>query len=230
MDGDRPLVLAAELRCDARSLPQIERWLSAEERVRADRFRAPELRHRFLVSRGVLREVLGRWVGDDPGALVFEAGEHGKPRLRSHPHLHFNLAHSSDLLLLAISTAGEVGVDVERVRPLRDALAVARRFFTGREAAWLEQQDLPQRDTGFFHLWTRKEAVLKGSGMGIAHGLNALEFIEDGGAFCRRLTFPESSAAPWHIAELQPADGYVAALALSQPTDNLSCHAWVTAR
>jgi len=224
--ADGVLVVAAGLHCSAARELEVDRWLVPEEQRRAQAFSRADLRRRFVASRGVLREVLAQCAGTEPGALTFTSGSHGKPALQGHGSLQFNLAHSADLMLLAVGTCGELGVDVEQVRPLSDAAALARRFFTAREAAWLEARPEIKRDTEFFRLWTRKEAVLKACGLGIAHGLDRLELIDGDGSWRRRVTFPESSASEWTVKELQPAAGHVGAVALPVPASVLRCYTW----
>ena len=205
---------------------QASAFTEAEERQRARAFSRDELRLRFLASRGVLREVLARWIGTEPGALIFANGPQGKPSLAAHDGLHFNLAHSADLMVLAVGTCGELGVDVERFRPMSDALAIARRFFTAREAAWLEAHPAARRGMEFFRLWTRKEAVLKACGLGIGHGLDRLELINEDGSWRRRVRLAGSSATEWTVEELGPAEGHVSAVAIPLKRVRLWCHTW----
>lgn len=140
--------------------------LCAEERARAERF--PRERERMLWSRsrGVLRTLLGRYLGVDARELRFRVGEHGKPALAG-AQISFNLSHSDDLALYAFAATAAVGVDVERPTRSFDMLAVAARMFSQREAEHL--RDLPehQRQRAFLRAWTRHEAELKCSGVGI---------------------------------------------------------------
>ncbi len=221
------LVVASVLRLGESHLAAIEQWLSPEECERADRFRLPELRRRFVASRGVLRSVLAGCVGCHPAELRFHAGPNGKPALATSPGLHFNLTHSHELVMLAVSRQCELGVDVERVRVMKDARAIARRFFTPREAAWIEANSPADRDEGFFRLWTRKEAVLKACGLGIAHGLDKLEVLDEDGGWRNVVRHPESDERDWKLVELHPSTGFPGALAVSPTIEQIRCHQWV---
>ncbi len=223
------LVVAAGLHGEESRIAAIEPWLSPEERERAGRFRVAGLRRRFLASRGVLREVLAACAGCRPAELRFLTGPDGKPRLGGLRPVHFNLSHSSDVMLLAVSAECALGVDVERLRPMKDALAIARRFFTPREAAWLESASAAAPDEAFFRLWTRKEAVLKACGQGIGSGLDTLELVDGSSELRRQLRHPEPRGAEWQIHELCPAAGYVGALAVSPSVNEIRCHAWLEA-
>ena len=154
--------------------------LTVDEQERATRFRFPEHRDRFIAARGGLRELLGAYLGDPAAALRFRQGARGKPALAGEATgLHFNLSHSGDRVLYAVARR-EVGVDLEAMDRRVDEAAVAERVCTVRE--WTAFQALPaerQRDA-FFACWTRKEAVAKAIGEGLASGLNTLDDVFSG--------------------------------------------------
>jgi 4'-phosphopantetheinyl transferase len=146
--------------------------LEDDERARAARFARPLLQDRFAVGRGALRWVLARYLGMDPAALPLAYGPYGKPMLMGAGDLRFNLSHSEGQALLGVARGVEIGVDIEAVRPLRDRDAVARRTFTAGENRALEALPPALRDSGFFACWTRKEAVVKTTGIGFAFELD----------------------------------------------------------
>jgi 4'-phosphopantetheinyl transferase len=157
--------------------------LSADERERAARFVFDIHRRRFVAARASLRRVLGLCLDRDPAGLTFEYTDRGRPSLRlaSHPDFDFNLAHSGDLALLALSSR-TVGVDVEQRREIPNGLEIARRFFSPREVAALKHLTENERRDGFVNAWTRKEALIKAVGA----GLGALEEMEVSLARMRR--------------------------------------------
>jgi 4'-phosphopantetheinyl transferase len=170
--------------------------LDDDERERMAAFRMAAPRERFVASRGLLRETLARYTGARPAAIRFCAGAHGKPALADEPDdgLRFNLSHSDDLLLIAVARGHEVGVDLERVRPILGMQQIAAGLLTPTEQVALDQAPPEQRDALFTQLWTHHEAIAKGEGRGIAH-----------------------AAAPlreWSVFELLPEIGYHSALAL----------------
>lgn len=113
--------------------------------------------------------ILARYVDVDPAALSFEYSAKGKPSLGEPKHdVHFNVSHSGDLALVAVAADRAVGIDVERRRHIRDALDVARRFFSASESEFLEAVPADHRDHAFLTLWTRKEACLKVLGSGFS--------------------------------------------------------------
>lgn len=150
--------------------------LSADERARADRLRSLLLRRRFVARCTLVRHVLGSLVGVSPEALAFETTANGKPRLMLPGRaagarvaaLDFNLSHAENVLALAVAFDRQVGVDVEVVRLGVDVLVVAEAQFTAGELEWLQALPPEQQRLAFYRLWTRREAISKVSGQGIA--------------------------------------------------------------
>jgi len=133
---------------------------------RAARFAHPDLRRRYLRSHGVMREILRREVGVE---TRIAPGQNGKPWLPAAPSWKFNLSHSRGTALVAVARDVEVGVDVEWIRPQRDAQSIAERFFPPSEAEAFLATPEPERARDFFRRWTRLEAMWKALGVGL-HG------------------------------------------------------------
>jgi 4'-phosphopantetheinyl transferase len=140
--------------------------LAPDERQRTARFIRERDRHRFLVARGTVRTLLGRYLGRDPAALVFVYGDEGKPALEDGA-VAFNVSHSDGLGMLAFARDLEVGVDVEQRRPLAQVMPVARRFFRPEEVVALEGVTEARRAIAFAAAWSAKEAWVKARGLGI---------------------------------------------------------------
>lgn len=151
--------------------------LSPEERQRAARFRSPEHAARWVRSRAALRSILGGYLGMAPSAVSFDLGPKDKPALAGADaaRLHFNLSHSGDLALVAVSPDREVGADVERIRKGLDELALARRAFDAEMVGLLESTEPELRTSVFFRLWVRHEARVKCRGTGIGDGPEAAD-------------------------------------------------------
>ena len=146
--------------------------LSADEIARGARFAFEGLRRRHLASHVALRAILAQQTGLPAAALAFGAGPFGKPFLLAPATCVFNMSHSDDVAVIAVAPdapAGtEIGVDVEVLRPMRDAIALAERNFTPAEQQALRGVPLEQRDLAFMRGWTRKEACLKAIGSGLS--------------------------------------------------------------
>ena len=180
--------------------------LSASERERAGGLPSSAHRRRFVVARATLRRLLGRYLGQEPGAVVFACGAHGKPFLPQ-GGLHFNVSHTQGLVLYAIASAREVGVDVEWMRPQVAHERIAARFFAPEEQEMLAQVPAEERRVAFYHIWTRKEAYLKARGDGLAAGLDTFAVSLEAEALLH-----SGEGRRWKLVAWEPAAGYVAAL------------------
>ena len=139
---------------------------SDEERQRAGSIRIASVRERYVAARIFLRTTLSLYSGAEANDIVFEQGLHGKPSIAG-SELEFNLTHSADLALLALCCVRRVGIDVERISPAPFALDIARRFFSANEYTELAGLPSDLLSAAFYATWTRKEAFLKGLGVGI---------------------------------------------------------------
>ncbi len=139
--------------------------LAPEEAGR--RFHRPRDRDRFVVAHGALRRILSRYCGIAPEAIRLRRAARGKPHLEPESRVRFNLSHSDGLALVAVARDSEVGVDVERIRQISDAVQIARRVLPPEEAAALAALPPEARQEHFFRLWTRFEARLKAGGQGL---------------------------------------------------------------
>ncbi|MBI2737469.1 MAG: 4'-phosphopantetheinyl transferase superfamily protein [Rhodospirillales bacterium] len=154
---------------------EAQAMLSDDETARWQRFVSADLRRRFLVAHAGLRVALGRHLGLDPKGLSFEANEFGKPRLKGGWPGDFNLSHSGGRAVLAVSDEAEVGIDLERVRPI-EHLDLGKRYFHPNEvAAIAAPRDLEEQRRAFFLIWTLKEAVVKAIGCGLSIPLESFE-------------------------------------------------------
>lgn len=222
-DGWKPALTAdgihlwlVDLDRPPRSLAQLTTTLAADERERAARFHFPEHRDRFVVGRGLLRELLGAYLDRLPVTLRFACGPYGKPLLAGEDagtDLRFNLSHSGDQALYAIARR-EVGVDLECLDRVVSDVSVAKRVCTPRE--WAAFQALPTERfrEAFFSCWTRKEAIAKALGGGLASGLRNLEVcFPDGPLPDGRIGLRDASGREWSVLNLPLDAGWRGALA-----------------
>ena len=209
-------VWLASLRPPAERLRELAATLAADERDRAARFRFSEHRERFIAGRGLLRDLLGRILNRPAAALRFIQGPHGKPMLAGEDAaagLGFNLSHSGDRALYAVARRA-VGVDLEVLERTVTYADVAKRVCTPRE--WGVFQTLPTERAreAFFTCWTRKEAITKALGDGLASGLRTLDvcFREDAEPD-GRTRLRDGQGQEWSVLNLPLGSGWSGALA-----------------
>ena len=210
----------------ARALPELaacEARLDRAELERAGRKSLPRRkRQEFIVTRGILKELLARQVGVPAAALHLPAAKRGKPRLAAEHNergIAFNVSHSRGEALIAITVGGAVGVDIEKIHPAADWPRLAKRFFSPAEQAALHECPEAERARAFFACWTRKEAVIKAAGGGLPADLHSVTVTVGPGRPARLLRFgaDENAPADWALQDLAAKEGYAAALALRRP-------------
>lgn len=212
-------VWRASLDQPAACVQRLVQTLSANERLRAESFHFERDKLRFIASRGILRMILSRYLGIEPGQLRFDYSLYGKPSLAKMPKggkICFNLSHSHELVLYAMAHKQEMGVDLEYIRPIAEASQIVEQFFSARERAVFRALPISQKQEAFLNCWTRKEAYLKANGCGLDWPLGEVEVSLTPGKPPKLLSIAGDcqEASRWFIQALTPAPGYVAALAV----------------
>lgn len=141
---------------------------------RAGRFRFERLQRHFLAARGFLRYVLARYVDIGPGELRFSYNDYGKPSLAGDESLQFNISHSHEVGLVAVTRDAAVGVDVEHIRADFASEEIATRFFSRLEIETFSSLSREEQVAAFFRCWARKEAYIKAIGKGLSQPLDGL--------------------------------------------------------
>lgn len=222
LEANETHVWAARL--DAENVSEIERIISGDERARADRFRFETHRNQFIAARGILRRMLGEYLHIEPRELRFQYGEFGKPAVADE-HLtgiKFNISHSENTALFALTRGREIGVDIERINSSMVDAAMISQCLTEEEKNYLYALPLNKRNLFFFECWTRKEAFMKACGKGFALSPNEIETL----SFTNSSPdFPEGGAGfrpfKWSLQTISFIPGYAAALASAEENSRL---------
>ncbi len=217
--GPTPLALAegeihvwrAHLNYEPELLRRFESTLAPDETARASRFFFQPDRNAYVATRGILRELLGRYVNRAPADLAFEYGDRGKPSLHeAHDQpVQFNVSCSHGLALFAFAVGRSLGVDVELIRADFAGTDIAKRYFSSQEVAELNALPPSLLAEGFFLCWTRKEAYIKARGEGLQIPLDSFSVALTPGQ-PERLESADSSR--WSLRTIRPDPRYVAAL------------------
>jgi 4'-phosphopantetheinyl transferase len=190
--------------------------LSPDEKARAERFVFGHHRRAYVLSRCILRALLGRYISLPATDIQFSYGSKGKPHLLElNSRVRFNCSHSAGMVLYAITRHRDLGIDIEKIRPLQDMEEIAQRFFCPEEVRELWSFMPPEREAAFFRCWSRKEAYVKAVGDGLSIPLDT---------FCVTLAPGDSAgfvyfgndrelAREWTLHDITTMDGYAAAIA-----------------
>ena len=216
---------------DHHATADLVRILGQEERVRAAQFSFDCDRIRFIQAHGIVRRILSNYSDADASALTFARNRHGKPHLMPRmngPNLQFSISHSGNYCMFAVRLDHPIGIDVEKVRDLPRATDIAQSYFRPAESRALAALKGTAQRNAFFALWTHKEAMVKGLGISMAANLGRLEFDLDpiGGLRLVEWDGDQSVAQGWSVLRLNPAPGYVAAVASAHPIRSLSWQHW----
>lgn len=207
----RPLAFPGE------EIEQLRRILSPDESGRAGKLRPGRGRDMFAASRGILRRILSLYTGEKPEAIEFGYGKGGKPFVKTRdgaPAVSFNLSHSHEVAMYAVSSGREVGIDIEYLREVKKPEDVIRRFFTETEWEFYRSRPEELRREAFFRLWTFREAAVKAGGYGVftRKGLVIPEPPPDG--WLLDPVSPVNIGGSWSLVGIDGPRGYVAAVAI----------------
>jgi 4'-phosphopantetheinyl transferase len=195
-------------------LARFEQFLRPSELIQAKRFRFDHLRRSYVLSRGSLRLLLGRYLGMAPNHVPLSRAPRGKPIL-DEGRIKFSVSHSGDMVLFGFTRGCEIGIDVEQIRPLQDVVAIAHRFFCHDEAAELMSLPPDERLHAFFLCWTRKEAYIKALGEGLYMPLDGFRVTVAPLTPARliHINSDTSAAEAWMIHNIESTPEYAGALA-----------------
>lgn len=185
--------------------------LSTEEQQRANRFHFEKDKHSFIVYHACKRLILSKYLEKNTNEIVIAFQDKGKPFVKNES-ITFNLSHTKEAAVFAVSQEVEIGVDIEKVKPFKNYLDIAKRFFHPDEySQLLNIANVQQQQRQFFTIWTAKEAILKATGEGIAAGLNSFSVHQN---LSKPDELDHSYAENIALIPLKTPDDYVATLAL----------------
>lgn len=199
------------------SLEIFTRTLDRAESQKMSRFVFEHLRVRYARAHGMLRRLLAGYADCQPEELVFTQGSHGKPALVNTKGLSFSLSHAGDSVAIAIARDLDIGIDIEQIKPIVDRDALVEQFFSPDELRCYKALPSQMQETAFFRLWTRKEAFVKGLGLGLSRPLDSFSVgIE------QPVSLAGQDTSQWFLHHLEPGDGFVGALAVRSHKASLS--------
>lgn len=189
-------------------------WLTADEIKRAERFIDPVVSERFIIGRGMLRQVLSQYLSLPPQNIAFIYGTKGKPHILNNP-IYFNLSHSHDQLMLALSWDKVIGADIEYKRPMENMATVAKMNFSAYEQKIFFNLPDDEKVDAFYQLWTRKEAYIKAVGDGFSLPLSGFDItLDDNPRLLRSLN---DDIEGWAFRSFEVKNGYVATVCMTAP-------------
>jgi 4'-phosphopantetheinyl transferase len=222
--GNELHVWRASLELSPSLFRRVENTLNADEKERAERFLVPQATEHFVSARGILRDLLGMYLGIAPAKVKLSYGAQGKPSLSPahNSEISFSVSHSHGVGLFAFDSGSEIGVDVEQVKPNFRGMEIASHFFSEEEIAGLAQLPPALKNEGFFGCWTRKEAYVKAHGQGLSIPLRSftVSFAD------KEQLLRDEKGAVWSCYALEPALGFSAAVVAAGENWKLRYYDW----
>jgi 4'-phosphopantetheinyl transferase len=200
--------------------------LCPTERARAQRFAFDRDRQRFAAFRAALRGILSLYLHQSPRSIRFQFTPAGKPSLIPQPgcpDIRFNLSHSRQHALIALTVGREIGVDLEH-QPDDESIAAAVRFFSDSENAFIRSRPPHEQADAFLICWTRKEAWLKALGGGLRDDMNRFDVSDSLGPAGGKLVDHGANPAAWSVRELRPTRDSVGAIVVEGDLQNLNLY------
>jgi len=227
---DEIIIWRIHLDYDRFDLINLSKTLSPDEKLRSDKFYFEKDRSRYVISHGILRELLSFYTGITPKEINFYVNDFGKPYLlpdRSTDDIRFNISHSNQGTILAFSKEREIGVDLEFMKLDFPSVEIVDRFFSKKEKTEFLTLRKHERVEGFYKCWTRKEAYIKAIGKGLSIPLDSFDVSLKPGEPVELVDSRISEGGEeWSITDIDVWEGYTAAICIQKPGWRLKIHDW----
>ncbi|MEO6695102.1 MAG: 4'-phosphopantetheinyl transferase superfamily protein [Ignavibacteria bacterium] len=196
-------------------ISRLTNLLSDDELEKAKKYKFKKLSDNYITARGTLRKILGRYLKVLPSIPQISYKEKGKPFIKN-DDIKFNLAHTKDIAVYAFTKSDEIGIDVERIREMPDALQIANRFFSLDEYIALKEINNEQMNYTFFNCWTRKESFIKAIGEGLTYPLENFSVSSKPGDEPRILWLKnkENEVNHWALHNVEIGNEHIASLSI----------------
>ncbi len=229
--GNEVHIWQASLQQSDEAYRALEATLSPDEIARADRFKFPHDRRHYVIGRGILRNLLGRYRSTDAASLRFKYSAYGKPALpdEEKDSLYFNLSHSAEQALFAFAHHPDLGIDLEFMRENIEVDEIAERFFSRDEVDYIMARPPSEHRRLFFTCWTRKEAFIKAVGSGLSFPLASftVDLTGDDDTGLLKTEWDEAERFEWILRNIEVAGKYRAALAVRCKDATVRRYNWI---
>lgn len=201
--------------------------LSQKETASADSYKFAKDRTIYILARGLLRILSGRYLNEIPENIKFDYGEYGKPDYKFQTSLKFNISHSGNMIVMAFTRNFDIGVDIEKLKDDFDVIDIAQHFFSPDEIQTLEALPEKEQVHGFYRCWTRKEAFIKAKGSGLSFVLTSFSVSLDADrAELLRTDWDTGEKVEWRMFSFEPEEGYLGALSIRANSSNIRQMDW----
>lgn len=190
--------------------------LSTDEKLKADKFKFINDKNRFIIARGVLRILLGRYLSINPEKVAFKYGDYGKPEAKNNLSINFNISHSGKMIIFGFAKSHDIGVDIEEIKNNFDVLDIANNFFSKKEIQFLNNLPKEHQKEGFYRCWTRKESFIKAKSIGLSYPLDSFSVSIDSHEHAELLEtlWDINEKHKWALFSFSPSENYIGAISI----------------
>jgi 4'-phosphopantetheinyl transferase len=194
--------------------PTSHHWgvLDSHEKTQAEKFKNPLLTQRYIAAHGFLRDTLAPYLNVSPDRIRLQKTASGKPYLVDYPELAFNLSHTGNHTAVAVAKNCQLGVDIEQCKHRAGLADLVNKCFSVEEAGYWQQLPEAEQLRQFYQFWTRKEAFVKATGLGIALGLRDCVLNPDNPQTFLAVPAGCGAAHSWQCRDIAVGEGICAAL------------------
>ncbi|SDE78974.1 4'-phosphopantetheinyl transferase [Pricia antarctica] len=201
--------------------------LSLKETARADSFKFDKDRTVYILARGLLRILSGRYLNKIPKKIKFDYGEYGKPGYKFQNPIAFNISHSGNMIVMAFARNCEIGVDIEKIKDDFDVIDIAHHFFSPDEIQTLKALPEQEQVYGFYRCWTRKESFIKAKGSGLSFPLTSFSVSLDVDyAELLRTDWDSTEKKEWQLFTFTTTKDYLGALSVKGNVESIRQMKW----
>jgi len=196
-------------------------YLSVKEKIQANNYYTKSLSNNYIMSHGILRYILSYYTKQQPNDIEFTYNEYGKPFLKN-SNIHFNMSHSHNLASYIVALNYKVGIDIELHDNNLNIKELASLVLTQGESKHLSTLKPKEQIEFFYHLWTKKESLIKATGQGLSYPINTIEAIDlsfGQGVFLTNAR--NELQQEWYCYELQTPKNYSGAIAIDRKIDEI---------
>ncbi len=202
----------SELNTDNAQSSQDWRVLDSHEKIQAEKFSNLLLQQRYVAAHGRLRDILAQYLPQSPANIHIKKAALGKPYLADYPELAFNLSHTGNSMAVAVAKNCQIGIDIEQCKHRTSLAALVHKCFSDEEATHWQQLPEAEQQRAFYQFWTRKEAFVKATGLGITVGLHDCVINPDNPRTFLAVPKVCGAAHTWHNRDIDLGQGMCAAL------------------
>ena len=227
LDASTIHLWSADLNCTIKQEKNYFSLLSLDEKEKAAKFKFKRDASQYIIAKGILRTLLGKYLLLSPDNLAFTYSKYGKPSLIDYNHLQFNISHAGDKAIFAFTKDVTIGADIELVKKI-DVAKLAGRFFSKNESDYIFQTPVDNWENLFYKCWTRKEAFIKAHGEGLSLPLDGFEVSLDDKEppKIKSIKWKPNSADDWQLFTFIPFESYFGAVVSRSKNKQLKSFDW----